>query len=338
MSKQNPTVSVVMKIYNSEAYLEDAIKSVLNQTLSDFELILIDDGSKDNTVNIIKKFSDERLHFIDNGENIGIVASQNKAIAYSSGKYIAVMDSDDISYPERLQKQVDFLEEHTEYIMCGTCRDNIEGDQFVPFEKLNELTSSTLKFSLHFGNFHFTHSSIMFRKSAYDDANIQYGPAELAEDYQAITKMAQNGKIYILPERLMAYRIHGNSISNKKKETLIACANRVKTDYIQSTDLERKYKEQFVEYYQSEHTNLEYSDFISLVVMVADNYSADIGKGGNAYDEMEFIIRDYYNKVKVCRFSQWFQLIKSVYGKSFLKVNKQNLILFLKCLLRFKNF
>ena len=106
-----PCVSVLMPAYNVEKYVGAAIESILNQTFSDFEFIIINDGSTDDTANIIKKYAaqDKRIRFIDNHENRGFIARLNDCLDLARGKYVAKMDSDDISLPERFAKQVDFL-------------------------------------------------------------------------------------------------------------------------------------------------------------------------------------------------------------------------------------
>ncbi|MBA3284207.1 MAG: glycosyltransferase family 2 protein, partial [Nitrosopumilus sp.] len=100
-----PKVTVLMPVYNASAYLHDAIQSILNQTFQDFEFLIIDDGSSDNSEIIIKGYKDKRIRFIKNEQNIGISATLNKGIELASCELIARMDADDVSYPKRLEKQ-----------------------------------------------------------------------------------------------------------------------------------------------------------------------------------------------------------------------------------------
>src|SRR5688500_8514963 len=109
-----PLVSVLMPVYNAEAYVSEAIQSILQQTYKNFEFLIINDGSTDNSEKLINTFSDSRIRYIRNSENIKLVATLNKGIDLSVGKYLVRMDADDISLPERLQKQVDFMETHPE--------------------------------------------------------------------------------------------------------------------------------------------------------------------------------------------------------------------------------
>ena len=115
-----PRVSVVMPAYNAEKYIGEAIDSILNQTFTDFEFIIIDDGSSDRTADIVKSYSDPRIRLLANERNSGIVASLNRGIQKATGKYIARMDADDYSRLDRIKKQVDFLDNHPEVIALGT--------------------------------------------------------------------------------------------------------------------------------------------------------------------------------------------------------------------------
>ncbi|MFQ5456478.1 MAG: glycosyltransferase family 2 protein [Nitrospirota bacterium] len=109
----SPIVSLIMGVYNGERYLKEAIGSILNQSLRDFEFIIINDGSTDKTREILEGYNDERLTIIEQEENKGLTFSLNTAMDHVRGKYIARMDADDISLPERLEKQVKFLEDHS---------------------------------------------------------------------------------------------------------------------------------------------------------------------------------------------------------------------------------
>ena len=105
-------ISVILPVYNSETTIEAAVKSILSQSFKDFELIIINDGSSDDTEQIINSFKDKRIKYIKNVKNIGLIASLNIGIKFSSSEYVARMDSDDISHPSRLKKQILFLKIH----------------------------------------------------------------------------------------------------------------------------------------------------------------------------------------------------------------------------------
>lgn len=110
---QQPVISIILPAYNAARYIEQTINSLLLQTFTDFELLIIDDGSTDNTISIINSFTDSRIRLVKNEHNLGLVKTLNKAAMLCKGKYIARMDADDIALPQRLQLQKDFLDAHT---------------------------------------------------------------------------------------------------------------------------------------------------------------------------------------------------------------------------------
>ena len=116
-----PVISVIMPVYNTkEKFLREAVESILNQTFTDFEFIIINDGSDSITEDIILSYKDLRIKYLKNEQNLGIVQSLNKAVKTAKGKYIARMDADDISMPHRLEKQYEFMENHPQCGVCGT--------------------------------------------------------------------------------------------------------------------------------------------------------------------------------------------------------------------------
>lgn len=128
----NPMISVILPVYNSEKYIEKTIRSVLNQTYEDFELLIIDDIPTDNTMSIVDSIHDDRIRIICNGENKGIAYSRNRGIECCKGKYIALMDYDDIALENRFEKQVAFLEDNPDVdVVGGRIRQIDEDDNFI---------------------------------------------------------------------------------------------------------------------------------------------------------------------------------------------------------------
>ena len=113
-------ISVLIPVYNAEAFLENSINSILNQTYRDFELLLLNDCSKDNSEKIIKTYTDSRIKYFKNDQNLGISGSRNKLMDLAQGEYLAIMDNDDISLPDRFEKQVAFLDAHKDITIVGT--------------------------------------------------------------------------------------------------------------------------------------------------------------------------------------------------------------------------
>ena len=155
-------ISVVMAVYNGESCVDDAIKSILNQTFKDFEFIIVDDGSSDNSYNIIKSYAsrDKRIKIIRNLVNLGLTKSLNKAILLSKGTYIARQDDDDISLPNRLEYQIKFLQENPDYAFCG-CNGILKQNKA---ELLKSFSLEEIKRNLIKKNC-FAHPSIIIRRS-----------------------------------------------------------------------------------------------------------------------------------------------------------------------------
>src|SRR5262245_19762108 len=117
---ESPKVSVVIAVYNREKYVRSAVDSILSQTFSDFELLVIDDGSTDGSIAVVQSHSDPRIRLIRNHTNFGVSATRNKGIQLARGEYLAFLDSDDWAYPDRLAKQIAFLDNHSEYAAVGS--------------------------------------------------------------------------------------------------------------------------------------------------------------------------------------------------------------------------
>lgn len=214
-----PMVTVLMSVYNGEKFLREAIDSILNQTFTDFEFLIINDGSTDKSVEIIESYEDSRIRLINNEKNLKLIASLNKGISLARGKYIARMDCDDISMPNRLEKEVNFLENSLDYGLVGTYYTVIDGegrDQYnVSYPSSNELIKLFLSL-----NCPLAHGSIMGRTELFKQ-NL-YGSEEsyAVEDYELWTRMSKVTKIHNIPEYLFKYRVYGESFSDSKTQLM----------------------------------------------------------------------------------------------------------------------
>lgn len=205
-------ISVILPVYNAQDYLKDCIESVLNQTFNDFELLVIDDCSTDNSVQIIKSYHDERIRLYIKEKNSGYTNSLNWAIKEAKGKYIARMDADDICHPQRLEKQLSFLKKNPDVLLCGTNAQIINSSFYFDYPQENY----KIKVNLLFGN-SFVHPSIMGLKKTFKK-HIYNPLREPAEDYDLFTRLIKVGKLANLKEVLLYYRVHDKQISNSKKE------------------------------------------------------------------------------------------------------------------------
>ena len=211
-------VSIILTVYNREKYLREAIDSILGQSLEEFELIIIDDGSTDSSIQIIKSYSDLRIRLLVNEQNRGQSYSRNWGIKESVGEYIAIMDSDDIMYPYRLEKQLNFLEVNNA-VICFSWADTIdENGNFVTLKKhISDplLISAKLLFECPL-----IHPTAMWKKSEFEKHNLWYDEEFVyAQDMELWNRVKENFDIYIIEESLIKFRFgNSNSISFQKKE------------------------------------------------------------------------------------------------------------------------
>jgi len=209
-------VSVLMPVYNAETYLREAIDSILNQTFSDFEFIIINDGSTDSSEAIIKSYTDPRIRYYKNENNLKLIATLNKGLALAKGKYIVRMDADDISLPTRLEKQVAFMEKHPEVVACGTWvySFGVE-DCYIKYEAGHDDIMFKMMYQCHF-----IHPSIIMRahvvKSFTPQFDFRYAHAE---DYDFFVRLGYRHKLANIREVLLHYRTHEKSVSKEYKET-----------------------------------------------------------------------------------------------------------------------
>lgn len=208
-------VSIILPVYNTEKYLKLAIESILSQSHNNFELIIIDDGSTDNTLEIITSFKDHRIILLKNTINEGIVKSLNKGISIAKGHYIARMDADDIAHPRRIEIQINYLKKNPTTKILGTCCQVINESGKV-INKINmPLSWENIKIALLF-TCPIIHPTIMFdseikNEFIYDQDFLH------TEDWYLWTQLAYKYKVENLKTHLLKYRIHSNKISITKK-------------------------------------------------------------------------------------------------------------------------
>lgn len=218
-----PRISVLLPAYNAAKYLGEAIDSILAQSYSDFELIIINDGSTDDTERIVSAFSDKRIVYVKNEQNIGLANTLNKGINLARGEYIARMDADDISLLQRFQRQVDFLDNNKDFILCSTAIKVFGAVE----ERVIMATScyEQLKVDMLFGS-NIAHPAVMFRRQEFIDNNLYYRQEECpAEDYALWTRVVFVGKVCNIPEVLLHYRIHPSQVTSTNNSIGVVCQN-----------------------------------------------------------------------------------------------------------------
>lgn len=228
-SNKVPYISVLMSAYNSEKYIAEAIESILNQTFTDFEFVIINDGSTDHTPEIIAEYArrDKRIKFINNKKNAGIISALNQGLEFCHGKYIARMDSDDISLPTRFATQVEYLDAHPE---CGACSSWAEkfGSNIIKDKILTYMPTVKLLDFLIYGD-RVLNPGSMIRRSVIVDNNIKYDPQyKYAEDYKFWTEIVKHAEIHNLQEILLNYRWHDGNVSVTHRKTQLESAEQIR--------------------------------------------------------------------------------------------------------------
>jgi glycosyltransferase involved in cell wall biosynthesis len=265
VEKDQPLISVVMSVFNGEKRLLEAIQSILSQTLTNFEFIIINDGSTDKTKSIIEGFNDPRIRLI-NQKNHGLVYSLNRGISLARGEFIVRFDADDISMPSRFEKEIAWLIKDKKRGLVGSFFTYIDEDSGVPGLTLYTPTKHIdLCRMMYFVN-PLAHGSTMFRREAFEEAGgyrIEYFKAE---DYDLWRRIAVNWEIGQIPESLYWYRICKNSISQVHNVEQNQLAKKISEEQFNNVIYPKSAKEivKDMRYYQSLPT--EYN------MTIADQY------------------------------------------------------------------
>lgn len=238
---QTHLISVLMPVYNTkEEYLRASIESVLNQTFTDFEFIIVNDGSTNNAEEVILSYKDNRIKYVKQ-ENQGIVGALNNAWSKASGKYIARMDSDDIAYPERFAKQIKFLEENPKYSLVGSWA------KIIPSKNIIKLPQD-IKIMDLLADCMFIHPSIMFNKADFEKFNLQYETGfEYAEDYCLYANAVKYLKMTNLQEVLLDYRVYPENSSSKNRDVRIRSSFKVQDLILENLSNDKNVQEKILD-------------------------------------------------------------------------------------------
>lgn len=207
-------ISVILPVYNSETTIEAAVKSILSQSFKDFELIIINDGSSDDTEQIINSFKDKRIKYIKNVKNIGLIASLNIGIKFSSSEYIARMDSDDISHPSRLKKQILFLKNNPKIDILGTGIFIIDKNNKILKKKFFPKNDKLIKLTMPLYCC-VCHATVMMKKTLFTDIGYYNNNCEYVEDYALWLRAFQKNKTFFNLPKLLYYVRDDNSSVTK---------------------------------------------------------------------------------------------------------------------------
>jgi len=232
MKTKTPMVSVAMAAYNAESFIEEAIQSILDQTFKNFEFIIIDDCSRDNTPRLINKYAliDKRIRSFKNKVNLGGCMSLDRAMKMARGKYIAVMDNDDWSYPDRLKKQVDFLEKHPGVGIVGGTMEIMDENGIISAKRQYHRSDSSIRKNI-FRYSPFSHPLIMIRRSVLETvgyANCKFAPAD---DYEMYFRIGTVSKFANLKDIILKYRVVSNSLTQRYARKMILTSIKARNTY-----------------------------------------------------------------------------------------------------------
>ncbi len=230
-----PLVTVILPVYNAQLFLAKAIDSVLAQTYTHFELLLINDGSTDDSERIILSYTDVRIRYIKNKQNIQLIATLNKGIALAQGEYIARMDADDECMPTRLAKQVQFMQDNPNVGVCGTYarRKDIRTNTITNWEY--PTTHNQMKCRLFWGST-IIHPTAMLRNSVLQHIKFNANYPH-AEDYKLWKDIAQYYTLANIPEYLLNYTEHDGQITETQKTNMNATSFKINKEWLYELDL-----------------------------------------------------------------------------------------------------
>lgn len=223
-----------MTVYNGEQFLAEAIASILSQTLADFEFLIIDDGSTDASVEVIGSFADPRIRLICNERNMGLAFSLNKGLAMARSKYIARMDADDVSRPQRLETQVAFMYANPEVGVCGSWLETFGAESKKTWRPPADDARIRCEHIFHSDLYHPT---VMLRKDLFDRNNLAYnGP--WVEDYDLWVRASQYMRLANIPQTLLLHRMHSDNFGKIFAKEQNQCAQEVRLRQIRQLGIE----------------------------------------------------------------------------------------------------
>lgn len=241
----NPLISVLMPVYNGQQYLAEAIESILNQTYKHFELLLLDDGSSDNSEQIIKGFKDSRIVYIKNETNKGLIFTLNRGIGLSKGIFIARMDADDISVSTRFEKQILEFEKDEKLVVCGSFIKTF-GNGSEEYISHIPVTNAQILSSIFFAC-PFAHPSVMIKKDSLLQLNEFYREDyKHSEDYDLWSRLVFVGNSKNIPEFLLNYRVHDKQVSTVFEDHKYQSVSKIQTNLLSQfnifpTEIESKF-------------------------------------------------------------------------------------------------
>lgn len=332
---EQPRLSVLMCVYNGDQFIEEAVQSILVQTYSSFEFIIVNDGSTDRSAEILSSFGDPRMKIINNEVNRGLIRSLNIGLDAARGELIARMDADDISDPRRFEKQVAFFDNNSDVGVCGTWLKIIGEDDLYTFPvSHDEIKVALLEYNP------IAHPSVMFRTKVLKLSGSYYDiqfPG--AEDYELWTRAIFTTRFANIGETLLLYRKHGNQVTQNKKEEVNGTSQKIKINLLKALEIDPSEREIVV---HSFLFNGQFQEFRSTSILKeADEWMYKIflaNRRLKQFDERLFL-KTWQSKLFVTCIDRydpekWRLLTRSWYFRIANVSAYDRLKLFIKCLVR----
>lgn len=275
MTKPKPLVSVLMPVFNTGKYTEDAIKSILNQSYTDFEFIIVDDGSTDNTAQIISGFQDPRIKVIQNEINLGLAASLNNGLALAQGKFIARMDGDDISFPDRFLKQVTYLNQNPKVGVVGAWYQWTDSEGNPGKIKRFPMDNGVIQWKLIVDAQPIAHPVVMMRAEALREIN-GYKDMRYSQDYDLFYRLSKNWEFHNLQEVLLLRREHEQRIGKSHTEEQMANTAQTRQEMIQELIGEKVPLKMIMDSFPPHSNGIDDLDLLSLVDRIYRKFSSQI--------------------------------------------------------------
>lgn len=256
--RSSPLISVLFPVYNSGKFLKEGMQSLLRQTVSDFEILALDDASTDSSIAILEEINDPRIQIIRQTQNLGVTANLNSGIPLAKGKFIARMDADDLSHPKRFQKQLELFSQFPDLGMCGTWAKTI-GQKEQTFRypcSPQEIQCALLLFNP------IAHSSVMIRADLLRKFQLTYSTDyKSAQDYELWNRISKVSTIRNIPEPLISYRIHDGQVSHDKAVKQSQFARSIRASLLESLGISAH---SHIEQTHEEISSLQVPDFEKL--------------------------------------------------------------------------
>lgn len=214
MKRKCPEISVLLSVYNGEKYICAAVESMLQQTYSDFEFVIVDDGSRDSTAELLRRYSDQRIRIVTNEKNLGLTKSLNIGLRESCGKYIARIDADDYAKPDRLQKQYDFMQRFSGVGFLATWAHVVDEQDAIVSVLNTRLSAEDIYYTIYFRNC-IVHSSVMYDRELILSIGGYDETISMGQDCELWYRVSKVTQMHMLCEPLVTVRVTSESISTR---------------------------------------------------------------------------------------------------------------------------